>query len=113
MVMGNGLELSQALLNLIKNAADAIEPMKKEGLISITVRECFPWIELKIQDNGCGIAQDQIEKVFDPLFSTKDDGSGIGLTNVWGTIESHGGVISVSSELEKGTEFTIMLPKKQ
>lgn len=112
MLMGNSLELSQALLNLIKNAADAIGPMSEKGLISIAVRECFPWVELKIRDNGCGIAPDQIEKVFDPLFTTKDDGTGIGLANVWVTVESHGGIISVNSELGKGTEFTIMLPKK-
>lgn len=110
-VMGNTFELSQALLNLIKNAADAIEPMNTKGLISIAVRECFPWIELKVQDNGCGIAPDQIEKIFDPLFTTKDDGTGIGLANVWATVESHGGVISVNSELGIGTEFTIRLPK--
>lgn len=112
MLMGNSLELSRTFLNLIKNAVDAIAPMGREGLITISVRDCFPWIELKLQDNGCGIAADQLEKIFDPLFTTKDDGTGIGLANVWATVESHGGVISVDSELGKGSEFTIMLPKK-
>ncbi len=112
MLMGNSLELSQALLNLIKNAADAIEPMKRAGVISIAVRECFPWVELKLKDNGCGIAPDQLEKVFDPLFTTKDDGTGIGLANVWAIVESHGGTVSVSSKPGEGSEFTIMLPGK-
>jgi signal transduction histidine kinase len=111
-IMGSDLELSQALLNLIKNAGEAIEDAGQEGVITISLQECFPWIELKIKDNGCGIVADQIEHVFDPLFTTKEDGTGIGLANVWATIESHGGVISVKSEVGKGSEFTIMLPKK-
>lgn len=111
-IMGSDLELSQALLNLIKNAGEAIEDIRQEGVITISLQECFPWIELKIKDNGCGISSDQIEHVFDPLYTTKEDGTGIGLANVWAAVESHGGVISVNSEAGKGCEFTIMLPKK-
>jgi two-component system sensor histidine kinase HydH len=111
-IMGNGVELSQAMLNLIKNGVEAIEPMQREGVITISVKECFPWIEVKVKDNGCGIAPDEVEKVFDPLFTTKKDGTGIGLVNVWATVESHGGIISVTSELGQGTEFILMFPKK-
>lgn len=111
-IMGNEVELSQAFLNLIKNASEAIETTQKEGTINISIRECFPWIELIVRDNGCGIPSDQLEEVFAPLFTTKEDGTGIGLANVCATIESHGGVVSVESQLEEGSEFTIMLPKK-
>ncbi len=111
-VMGNEVELSQALLNLIKNASEAIEGTRREGIIQVSIRECFPWIELKVSDNGCGIPSDQLEQVFAPLFTTKEDGTGIGLANVCATVESHGGVISVESHPDHGSEFTIMLPKK-
>lgn len=112
LLMANLLELSQAVLNLIKNSVDAIEPMKREGLISISIKECFPWVEVKVKDNGCGIAPKHLEKVFDPLFTTREGGTGIGLANVWATVESHGGVVAVTSELGQGSEFTIMLPRK-
>lgn len=111
-MMGNEVELSQALLNLIKNASEAIEATQRKGSIHISVRECPPWIELKVRDNGRGIPPDQIEQVFAPLFTTKEDGTGIGLANVCATVESHGGVISVKSTLGEGSEFTMMLPKK-
>lgn len=112
-VMGNKVELSQAILNLIKNASEAIEASQREGTIHISLRECLPWIELKVRDNGCGIPADQIGQVFTPLFTTKKNGTGIGLANVYSTAERHGGTVSVDSEPEEGCEFTIMLPKKR
>jgi len=112
MVIADITEITQAMLNLIKNASDAIEESGQTGVVSISINDCFPWIELKVIDNGPGIEKVHLDSVFDPLFTTKDDGTGIGLANVQTTIDSHGGTISVKSRFGEGTEFTIMLPKK-
>lgn len=111
-IVGDATEITQALLNLIKNASDAIEATQRSGIINISLRECFPWIELKVGDNGSGIQKEHLETIFDPLFTTKDDGTGLGLANVQATVDSHGGTISVQSNAGDGAEFIIMLPKK-
>ncbi len=112
MVIADLTEITQAILNLVKNASDAIGECGEPGMITISLNDCFPWIELKVADNGPGIEKVHLNSIFDPLFTTKDDGTGIGLANVQATIDSHGGTISVASRLGEGTEFIIMLPKK-
>ena len=111
-IIGDITEITQALLNLIKNASDAIEATGRKGIITISLKECFPWVELRISDNGIGINKEHLETIFDPLFTTKDDGTGIGLANVQATVISHGGTITVQSRYGKGSEFIIMLPNK-
>jgi len=112
MVIADITEITQAMLNLVKNASDAIEKSGDSGIITISLNDCFPWIELKVADNGPGIEKKYLDSIFNPLFTTKDDGTGIGLANVHATIDSHGGTISVNSRFGEGTEFTIMLPNK-
>ncbi|HMK61904.1 MAG TPA: HAMP domain-containing sensor histidine kinase [Dissulfurispiraceae bacterium] len=129
--------LQQVLLNLIKNAVEALE---NEGKIEITARrtsgekpeefnfslseECagmLPRSEngdavyIKITDTGKGIPADILGKIFDPFFTTKDvgKGSGLGLSIVYEIIEEHGGCIGAHSEVNKGTTFLIRLPVPQ
>jgi signal transduction histidine kinase len=69
------------------------------------------YIEIDITDTGSGISQDNLDKIFDPFFSTKDQkGTGLGLSVIWGIIDNHDGKITVDSEIGKGTTFTIQIP---
>ena len=71
------------------------------------------YAEIKIEDNGSGITKDDLSKIFEPFFSTKGQkGTGLGLAVIWGIVDNHDGTIEVSSELKKGTTFTIRLPIK-
>jgi two-component system NtrC family sensor kinase len=69
------------------------------------------YIEIKISDTGCGIAREDLSKIFEPFYSTKGQkGTGLGLSVIWGIIDNHNGTIEVDSKLNKGTTFTIHLP---
>jgi signal transduction histidine kinase len=110
-------ELGQALLNLIVNAAHAIEDRKQKndinGIIRITTRHDDEWVEVQIEDNGCGIPEETLPKIFDPFFTTKEvgRGSGQGLAIAYSVVtDKHNGRLEVSSESGKGTIFTIRLP---
>lgn len=70
------------------------------------------FIEIKIQDTGCGIPRENMNKIFDPFFSTKGQkGNGLGLSVIWGIIDNHNGTINVQSEVNLGTTFIIRLPE--
>ena len=101
--------MSQVLLNLILNACQA---MPKGGMLTLTLRPKGEMIELRVQDTGSGIPEDQISKIFDPFFTTKavGEGTGLGLTVVHGIIQEHNGTIRVNSVPGKGTTFIISLP---
>lgn len=100
-----------AISNLIKNAIEAIEKPDKQIKISTRIRDEF--MEIKVIDNGKGIPKDKIKYIFDPLFTSKIYGPGLGLTFVKKIVQDHKGTISVESELGKGTTFTIRLPLKK
>jgi CheY-like chemotaxis protein len=89
--------------------------LNKKGLL--VGMKAGDYIEIKVSDTGVGIAPEIINSIFEPYFTTKGvgEGTGMGLAMVQGVIESHGGKITVDSQLEKGTTFTIYLPstKKQ
>ncbi|NPV39535.1 Chemotaxis regulator - transmits chemoreceptor signals to flagelllar motor components CheY [Brevinematales bacterium NS] len=103
--------LKQAILNLVKNA---IESMEKSSLKVLTVRTWYDTIRdataIEIADTGCGIASDQIQKIFEPYYTTKDYGTGLGLTITYKIIKEHDGDIQIQSKPGEGTSFTIYLP---
>jgi signal transduction histidine kinase len=96
-------------VNLILNAIQAIEA---DGIIIITTEEKNNHIRIEITDNGEGIPPENIQNIFNPFFTTREIGSGVGLglSLAYRIIESHNGNIDVQSELEHGTTFTIRLP---
>ncbi|MEJ2108441.1 MAG: ATP-binding protein [Acidobacteriota bacterium] len=102
-------QLQQLFLNLINNAFEA---MKKGGRLEITVGDRPPdRVMVKIKDDGIGIAQKDIEHIFEPFFSTKKTkGTGLGLSISYGIVKKLRGTIYVESELGKGTIFTVTLP---
>ncbi|MCD4779222.1 MAG: PAS domain S-box protein [Candidatus Omnitrophica bacterium] len=109
-IHGNPRSIEQALLNIIINASQAI---RKKGQIIIKTKSTSHNILIIISDTGKGIEPEDVDKIFDPFFTTKTlgDGTGLGLSITYGIIQKHGGSIDVTSELDKGTTFTITLPK--
>ncbi len=99
-----------AIANLIKNAVEASD--KPPKLINISTRTRDGNIEIVVSDTGKGIPEDKIKYIFDPLFTSKIYGPGLGLTFVKRIIQEHKGTISVESESGKGAAFTIRLPLK-
>lgn len=104
-------QLQQVFLNLLTNALAAVED--ELGTIEIeTKNNITRGVIIKINDNGCGMSQETIEKIFDPFFTTKKkEGTGLGLSISYGIIKKLGGKIFVESEPEKGTVFIIHLPE--
>jgi signal transduction histidine kinase len=103
-------KLQQVLLNIIKNAFAAVDD---GGNLTITTRKAGNnGVELSIQDDGCGIPQEDLAKIFEPFFTTKAGrgGTGLGLSITYGLISELGGSIRVTSEKDKGTCFIITLP---
>ena len=101
-------QIKQAFLNLILNAMEA---MVHGGCITIkTQTRQAGFFEIRIQDEGCGIAKEDLKHIFDPFFSTKDSGTGLGLAIVHQIIKNHHGTVAAESEIGKGTQFVIKLP---
>jgi len=110
-------QIKQVLLNILLNAIQAI---KDEGQIWIETRpvqvpledRVGNFIQVEIRDTGVGIPQENLERIFDPFFSTRPDGSGLGLAISHQIIHEHGGFINVDSQVGKGTSFKVHLPLK-
>jgi len=101
--------LKHILINVISNA---IQAMPKGGSLEITARPTRnkKWVEIKITDTGHGIGKEDMEKIFDPYFTTKEKGIGLGLWITKNEVEGNGGRIKVESQPGKHTTFTIVLP---
>ncbi len=100
--------IRQAILNIIKNAINAND--KKNGNILITTNLDKDKLEVEIADNGHGMNEKTLDKIFEPYFTTKDNGSGLGLTVVYKIVKEHNGEIFVQSKKNKGTKFTLVFP---
>jgi two-component system NtrC family sensor kinase len=105
-------ELQQVLLNLVNNAIDAIE--RPGGNVTVATRAEGDGVILEVQDTGKGIPEANLGRIFDPFFTTKPvgQGTGLGLPICYGIVEKMGGRISVESEIEKGTTFTVFIPRR-
>ncbi|WP_245864247.1 ATP-binding protein [Fredinandcohnia onubensis] len=106
-INGNKDEIKQVLINIIKNAIEAIGD---DGLLQINAFAKDQDILVKITDNGPGMTKEQLSKIGTPFYSTKDKGTGIGLTICFQIIEQLKGSIDVESTVGKGTSFLIKLP---
>ncbi len=106
-------QVQQALLNLVINARDA---MNGCGVLTIrsATRDDERWVVLSVEDVGCGIAESQLERIFEPFYSTKGDrGNGLGLPAVQSLAQQHGGRVEVESRVGVGSTFAILLPAVQ
>ena len=106
-------QINQVFLNLVTNAAQAID---KRGEIVITTKVYEgDKVAISVADTGCGIPQENLHKIRDPFFTTKEvgTGTGLGLSIVDEIVRSHGGQLHIESEVGKGSVFTVVLPRKQ
>lgn len=102
-------QIQQVFINMITNAVQA---MPEGGKLTISAREKDRFLEVEITDAGCGIPKESINKIFDPLFTTKAKGIGLGLAVCKAIIDRHEGSIEVKSKVGKGTTFNVRLPLK-
>lgn len=100
-------QIQQALVNLIKNAMQA---MAKGGMLTLQTGEGADGVWASVTDTGGGIPQDQINRIFDPFFTTKKQGTGLGLMIVQRIVRVHGGRIELESQVGRGTTFRLWLP---
>ncbi|TVR53137.1 MAG: PAS domain-containing sensor histidine kinase [Puniceicoccaceae bacterium] len=128
-IEGDATQIRQVLMNLVINAAEALED--KRGLVSIATSrqqvtpeylaritfrgriEAGDYVSLEISDNGRGIAREQVDRIFDPFYTTKFTGRGLGLSAVLGIVNSHHGAIKVYSEPGRGTTFKLLFPASE
>ena len=108
-VMCQPNHINQVFLNILSNAAQSI---KGQGEITIETQAKNGHVTISISDTGCGIPQENLQRIFDPFFSTKEvgKGTGLGLNMAYNIIKSHGGEIDVTSQIGKGARFLINLP---
>ena len=105
-------KISQVITNLLINAGQAIEATGKNGKIIITTCTVGEFVELRVEDSGCGIPPSHLDKLFNPFFTTKPEGqgTGLGLSISFGIAQEHGGTLSASSTEGEGSTFTLALP---
>jgi signal transduction histidine kinase len=115
-ITGDRKLLADALINLFVNA---VEAMPEHGVLTVAAAAIIlddnggrisPCVRIDISDTGCGIADDQLEHLFEPFYTTKASGTGLGLPLAAATIRHHGGVLRVKSKIGCGTTFSIFLP---
>lgn len=107
-------KISQVITNLLINAGQAIEATSQNGKIIITTCTVGEFVELRVEDSGCGIPPSHLDKLFNPFFTTKPEGqgTGLGLSISFGIAQEHGGSLSATSTEGDGSTFTLALPIK-
>jgi signal transduction histidine kinase len=108
-------QMKQVFMNLILNA---IQAMKEGGSIYISTRQITKseagqsarFVQIEVRDTGVGIPEDNLDHIFDPFFTSKDEGSGLGLSISHQIVQEHGGYVTVESKIAKGTSFFVNIP---
>ena len=100
--------ITQSLINVFQNA---VEAMEDKGIMVITLKEENGYVVIEVKDNGCGIDEIDMPHLFNPFFTLKNYGTGLGLAQVKKIIDQHGGEIKILSSKGEGTRFIIELPK--
>jgi signal transduction histidine kinase len=108
-IVADYAQVEQILINLIKNAIEALST-KKNGSIHLKAFYADDGTLIQVEDNGIGIFSDIIEDIFVPFYTTKENGSGIGLSLSKQIMQNHYGTISVNSAPDKGSKFTLKFP---
>ena len=108
-VMADRDQVQQALFNVLKNA---LEAMDRGGELTLRARSEDEWVVLEVADTGVGIPADKLTRVFDAYYTTKRDGSGLGLLIVLRILRAHGGRVDIASQPGKGTTVTLRFPQR-
>ncbi|MEE9591370.1 MAG: HAMP domain-containing sensor histidine kinase, partial [Thermodesulfobacteriota bacterium] len=111
-VMGDGDRLSELFMNLVENA---VKYNRRDGSVDISFNTADNWVNIAVSDTGIGMAEDDINKIFDRFYRvdksrSETTGAGLGLSIVKAIVDAHGGKLDVESELGKGSRFTVNLP---
>ena len=102
--------MQQALLNLVKNAMQAMPEDRKDPRITVSTYIDSDMVKLSVADNGCGMNEEQMSKIFEPYYTTKSSGTGLGLTVLFKIMKQHGGDVTVHSVQGEGSEFILQIP---
>lgn len=110
-VQGDRVQLQQLVLNLVCNACDAMQGQARERVLTISTSQAADGnLQVLVGDTGPGIAPDRLERVFEPFYTTKESGLGMGLAICRRIVSAHGGVITVQSRASEGATFRFVLP---
>jgi signal transduction histidine kinase len=102
-------QIKQALFNVLKNS---LEAMDRGGDIFITISSDDDWVVLAVKDTGVGIPADQLTRVFDAYYTTKESGGGLGMLILLKILRAHGGTVDIQSTPQVGTTVTLRFPLK-
>ncbi|MEZ4853181.1 PAS domain-containing sensor histidine kinase [Flavobacterium sp.] len=103
-------QLIRVITNLVKNAIQAIPENQENKLVLVSVFKQANNVEISVKDNGIGISTENQQRIFEPKFTTKSSGMGLGLAIIKNIIENYNGTITFESEINKGTTFTVSFP---
>lgn len=106
-------DLSRVLANLIRNAVQSIEETEASGTVRVQVRDSGTDVILEVSDNGPGIPESELQRIFEPLYSTRSRGTGLGLPICAELVEAHGGRLEVRSKPGEGSTFSVRLPQPE
>jgi signal transduction histidine kinase len=106
-IQADPLALEEVFYNLILNAYEA---MPRGGQVSVTAKSLGDAVSVTVADTGVGIRKEEFSEIFNPFFTSKTTGAGMGLSKVYLLVEEHRGTVNVTSELGKGTSFEVLLP---
>lgn len=109
-LMVDGEKLRQVFSNILDNATDALASIPEDRRLEIFIENGGRKAQVRIRDNGAGIPADKIERIFNPFFTTKEKGTGLGMAISKKIVEAHEGTIDVVSEQGRGAEFIVTLP---
>ena len=110
-VMGDRFNLEHVFNNLISNAIDAMDDQANKTLtVNLRPSQDLSLVEGIIEDTGCGIQRELLQRIFEPYFTQKSEGTGLGMAVIKNCVEKHGGKVHVKSQVESGTCFTVSLP---
>lgn len=106
-ILGDAYQLQELLINMIMNAKQA---MHKGGILTLSTMSMQKFVKIRIQDTGKGILEENMNHIFEPFFTDKAEGTGLGLFVCRNIVYNHDGFIDVQSEVGKGTTFIVSLP---
>lgn len=109
-IPGDREKLHQLILNIVLNAIQASQP---GAMVHVSLRRQGNQVEMEFRDSGRGMSPQDLERIFEPFYTTRASGSGLGLAIVKSIIEAHGGAIDIQSKVNAGTTVTVKLPRRQ
>jgi signal transduction histidine kinase len=112
-IVADGEKLKQVFANVLDNAIDAFDGVPENRRVELFIENGGSNAVVRVRDNGCGIPPDKLDRIFNPFFTTKEKGTGLGMAISRKIVEAHAGTMDVASEPGRGTEFVVTLPMPQ